>query len=239
MILHKKTLIFTIMLGAFTPSRVATLVRQRAVVFDMAGTLINDHSLVYSALSKTLGGQDMTEFRGLAKKEVIASCCAPAIQEAKLIEFEDTLASMYEAQPPQLMHHSIRRQLTTYQDNGIMVGLTTGFSSKQQEELISRLSLHPHIDGYIASDEVERGRPYPDMLQELMSQFGVLSGSDIIKVGDTPIDIVEGRSVGATTVGVTSGGTPEEDLWKAGADYVYSDVTKLPLSLILGDHSNF
>jgi len=201
----------------------------------MAGTIINDRSLVYSALSKTLGGLDMTEFRGVAKKEVIASCCCPTLLDAKLVEFEDTLAKMYQAQPPELMNLSIRSQLTMYQDYGVRVGLTTGYSAKQQEELMSSLDLHPHVDGYIASDEVERGRPYPDMLQELMGQFGIISGSDIIKVGDTPIDIVEGRSVGATTVGVTSGGTPEEDLWKAGADYVYSDVTKLPLSLILGD----
>jgi phosphoglycolate phosphatase-like HAD superfamily hydrolase len=216
----------------------AVVIRQRAIVFDMCGTLIDDSSAVYTALSKVLGGRDMTKFRGMAKTEVISRCCLPSERDAKLNEFNTTLASMYQEQPPKLVCSSIVDQLSAYRCLGIKVGLTTGFSSAQQNALISQLDLLPYLDGYVASDKVGRGRPHPDMLKHLMNEFGIKSGNDLVKVGDTPIDMEEGRSVGCTTVGVTSGGTPASDLWEAGANYVCSDVTRLPIWLVLGKHTD-
>lgn len=44
--------------------------------------------------------------------------------------------------------------------------------------------------------------------------------SDVVVVGDTPLDVACGRFNGSRTVGVATGGSPAEDLVSAGADLV-------------------
>ena len=46
----------------------------------------------------------------------------------------------------------------------------------------------------------------------------------ILVVGDTPKDIEAARAVGAVTVGVASGSYGEDELRKAGADYVLASL---------------
>ena len=58
----------------------------------------------------------------------------------------------------------------------------------------------------ISSDEVARGRPFPDMIRELMRRMGIEDPQRVVKVGDTPADLEEGRNAGCgMVVGVTRG----------------------------------
>ncbi len=52
------------------------------------------------------------------------------------------------------------------------------------------------IDDYIASDEVEEGRPQPFMIQALMKRAGISDSKEVIKIGDTEVDVNEGRNAG-------------------------------------------
>jgi phosphoglycolate phosphatase-like HAD superfamily hydrolase len=62
------------------------------------------------------------------------------------------------------------------------------------------------LDASIASDEVPRGRPHPDMIRRLMTQLGVADPVRVAKVGDTPADLQEGANAGCgRVIGVTSG----------------------------------
>ena len=67
--------------------------------------------------------------------------------------------------------------------------------------------------GFVTSDEVPRGRPYPDMVLALMSRFGILSASHVAKIGDTPSDLHEGTSANCGwVIGVCEGSHTREEL---------------------------
>ena len=55
-------------------------------------------------------------------------------------------------------------------EKGIRIALNTGFSRDIADVIVSRLQWKEKglIDDYIASDEVEAGRPQPFMIQTLM-----------------------------------------------------------------------
>jgi phosphonatase-like hydrolase len=91
---------------------------------------------------------------------------------------------------------------------GIKVALNTGFSRDILQTVINRLGWETAgvLDATVASDEVPRGRPYPDMIRELMRRLGVGDAGRVSKVGDTPVDLQEGTNAGCgLVIGVTSG----------------------------------
>ena len=81
------------------------------------------------------------------------------------------------------------------------------------------------IDGYISSESVHHGRPEPFMIQELMKRFDITNPKEVIKVGDSKNDILEGKNAGCLmSVGVLSGAENEENLKNVGADVILNSV---------------
>lgn len=76
-------------------------------------------------------------------------------------------------------------------------------------------------DAQIAADETAAGRPAPWMIFRLMEQLDVFPPAAVVKIGDTPLDVQEGRNAGAWSIGVTSSGNeiglPPAD-WQALPD---------------------
>jgi len=61
-------------------------------------------------------------------------------------------------------------------------------------------------DLVVTSEDVDgMGRPSPAMIQFIMKKFNIDDPKKIIKVGDTLVDIEEGRNAGVKTVGIVEG----------------------------------
>ena len=89
-----------------------------------------------------------------------------------------------------------------------------------------------YIDDYISSEEVHRGRPSHFMIHKLMNNLNIDSSKEVIKVGDTRNDILEGLNARCClSLGVLSGADNKTTLFHAGAQYVLNNVTILPLLL--------
>jgi len=52
-----------------------------------------------------------------------------------------------------------------------------------------------------------------------------LVGADVVVIGDTPADVECGRGIGARAIGVATGRYPAHELRRAGAAYVFDDLT--------------
>ena len=109
----------------------------------------------------------------------------------------------------------------------IKICLNTGYNKDIQNLLIDKLELLDCIDDYISSEEVERGRPYPYMINKLMSRNNVNIPEEVIKIGDTIADIKEGKNAGCKTVGVLSGADSKEQLLKEKPDIIINNVMDL------------
>jgi phosphonatase-like hydrolase len=79
-----------------------------------------------------------------------------------------------------------------------------------------------HIPGGI-------GRPAPFMIFHAMTHLGVQSVHEVIKIGDTPADMLEGTNAGCRgVVGVLSGPRPVTDWGKYRHTHVIPSVAELP-----------
>jgi phosphonatase-like hydrolase len=98
-------------------------------------------------------------------------------------------------------------------EHGIKVATDTGFHHKITQAIMDGLGWIK--DGLVdLSVDVEsipgdRGRPAPYMIFYAMQELNIQSVHEVIKVGDTPADMLEGRNAGCRgVVGVLSGPRP-------------------------------
>jgi phosphonatase-like hydrolase len=118
---------------------------------------------------------------------------------------------------------------------GIKVALDTGFSRDIADIIIDRLGWNRPglLDASVTSDEVKRGRPFPDMIERLMQKLNIKQAVSVAKVGDTPSDLEEGKNAGCgRNIGVTRGSHTREEL----ARYPHTDLieTVVDLPALLG-----
>jgi phosphonatase-like hydrolase len=75
----------------------------------------------------------------------------------------------------------------------------------------------------------ERGRPAPFMMFHAMMELNIQSVHEVIKVGDTPADMLEGVNAGcAAVVGVLSGPLPFDQWGKYRHTHIIPSVKELP-----------
>jgi len=217
------------------------------VVYDMAGTVVDEGGLVYQTLRRIMveDGLDVPEdamhpWHGAKKEAVIEHFARQSGTPAHAIEekvrqlsaaFEAAITSAYFGVDSKVS--LIDSNLFTYfgqlKNAGIKIGLDTGYPADIQEGLVKKLGFDTIVDSYISSYDVKEGRPYPYMIHHLMERTGVMSAGRVAKMGDSVRDIEEGRNAGCgLVVGVLSGADSAEDLLAAGADMIIPCVTDLP-----------
>ncbi|WP_216657726.1 phosphonatase-like hydrolase [Sphingobacterium shayense] len=217
------------------------------VVCDMAGTTIEEDNLVYKTLQNVINKagynfsleEVLAQGAGKEKRQAIESIIAaygePAPQNLIDTIFEDFLGSLDQtyrtanisAQPNAEDFFSDLRQ------RGIRVVLNTGYNRATAEALIAKLgwTIGTTIDGLVTADDVPNNRPHPDMILHAMHQFGIKSGAQVAKIGDSTIDIQEGKNAGCSlSIGVTTGAHTREQLKAAEPEFIANNLLEiLPL----------
>jgi phosphonatase-like hydrolase len=200
------------------------------VVFDMAGTTVNDHESVNRCVRSALAAAgvlvtaaQVNAVMGLPKPVAIARLVEECELRAEMRgqidaihrDFVTRSVAFYKGDPSVYEVAGTTRVFQTLKSSGIRVALNTGFNRSIAQVILDRLgwSQNGLIDTTICSDEVPRGRPHPDMIQSLMARIGVGDARRVAKVGDTPADLLEGQNAGCgLVVGVTRGSHSRREL---------------------------
>ena len=88
------------------------------------------------------------------------------------------------------------------------------------------------MDYFSSAEEVGAGRPSPAMIQDAMAMLGVDDPRLVVKVGDTAMDVQEGKNAGVWTVAVLSGTQGRERLAEGEPDAILPGVGDLPSWLV-------
>lgn len=207
------------------------------VVFDMAGTTINENNIVYKLLHQVLidDGYDCSldlvlaigagKEKKAALKDILIELgvFAPDNIAERLHQiFNDKLATIYTTAPIVSMDgaEELFAQLKLME---IKVVLNTGYDSKTAHFLLQKLhwEIGNHIDGLITASDVLHGRPSPDMIFLAMQQFHITDANLVVKIGDSIVDIEEGKNANCgLTIGITTGAQDEQMLQMANPDYI-------------------
>ncbi|NJL14638.1 MAG: HAD hydrolase-like protein [Microscillaceae bacterium] len=221
----------------------------KLVVMDMAGTTVEDPQLVHEALMKAfeahqivisfaqanqvMGYPKPVAIEMLLEAQKVAS--SPAFIEQIYAHFLRNMLAEYRHREELCEKPGATALFRTLRQSGIRVVLDTGFSREVVDTLIARLGWQYEIDGSVASDEVEQGRPFPDMIWKAMQMMQVQEVNQVAKVGDTPSDIQQGRAAGCEyVIGITSGAFSAEALEKENPTHLVNNLSELAPLLLNG-----
>lgn len=89
---------------------------------------------------------------------------------------------------------------------GIKIASTTGYTSQIMERVIPRAKAGGYeADVVMTPDLAGDGRPTPFMIFACMQKLHVYPPHAVVKVGDTVVDMQEGKNAGAWSVGILEG----------------------------------
>jgi 2-aminoethylphosphonate-pyruvate transaminase len=214
------------------------------VVFDVAGTTVFDGDAVHSCLERAVARAGVTTTRdavnavmGMPKPLAIASLVAsyrgtgPSDAEVSAIyaEFERLMLDHYRLAVSVREVEGAVKVFQALRARGIKIALDTGFHRRILDAILRRLEWDSRLlDATVASDEVDHGRPDPDMVWRAMELTGVGERARVAKVGDTPADLRQGDRAGcALVVGVTSGSHTEDELARHPHTHLIASLAEL------------
>ncbi len=215
------------------------------VVFDIAGTTVRDDDKVGEAFQAALAkfGYDIplatiNPYMGYEKREaireIIALYSGEVISEQHVMAihraFVGRMVRYYETATDIEPLPYVEETFAKLHDLGIKIGLNTGFSRNIADVIIDKLGWFQRelIDFMIASDEVQQGRPHPYMIKKLMEKAGVDDPAQVAKIGDTEVDVNEGKNAGCRyVVGVTTGAYTRAELEPYAPTHIIDDIREV------------
>lgn len=192
------------------------------VVFDMAGTTVQDNHEVQDCFHKAAAetGLDadpakVTAMQGWSKFLVFETLWQEQIGmeapsyvsqvDTSYQRFKETLEAHYRTHPI-VPTEGCLELFSWLKGEGIRIALNTGFYRKVTDIILEHLGWHQGLDkSYIGtSDSIiqasvtpseiynNEGRPAPYMIQKAMYQLGIKDPQTVVVVGDTPSDLAAG-----------------------------------------------
>lgn len=214
------------------------------VVFDMAGTTVDEDNIVYKTLQACINAQGynfsleevLEHGGGKEKLKAIQDTLSTKLADMEKVEqiaktafaeFIPRLNKAYEELDVK-PYADVEQTFEQLRTQGIKVVLNTGYNAKIANQLINKLKWRTgeKIDLLVTSDDVKNGRPAPDMIHFAMKQFELSDASKVIKIGDTTIDIQEGQNAKCgLSIGITTGAQAKELLKTAEPDVILNELS--------------
>lgn len=229
------------------------------IVFDMAGTTVKDKHEVetcfleavnqtglittHEEINSMMGWSKVTVFQKLWKKQL------PNASEKELFKRIDYSYSVF---TEILESHYMNTEILPAEGSveifeflkkqNIKIVLTTGFYRKVTDIILQKLGWDTGLDenytgskfinASISSDQVKAGRPAPFMIFRAMELCNVTDVRKIIKIGDTPSDLLEGKNAGCKySFGITNGTHTKSELEKYENDGLLENLFQFKMQL--------
>ena len=222
-------------------------------VFDMAGTTVDESNLVYKTVCNAIN--EVLKSTGKSDKQVSLELCLEygagkekrnairdilnmidlsnadieSLTDTAFAAFKVNLATAY-SKDTLSEFEGMSELFEQLKVSGRKVVLNTGYDAKTANKILTILgwSVGNQVDVLITADDVDNGRPGPDMITLAMKQVNIDNSQQVLKAGDSGIDIEEGRNAGCGLVlGVLSGAQNEQQLLRYSPDAVLDKLTEL------------
>jgi len=221
----------------------------KMIVFDMAGTTVTDRNFVATAFQKAFKKQDIeiaTEeinpLMGYEKKLAIQMMFErhgidfdEEMIDTVYNDFIEEMIDFYEYSPEVKPAEGAEEIFQNLKERSITIALNTGFPKDIADVIVNRFQWIQKglVDDYIASDEVKQGRPYPFMIEQLMYRAGIDDPLLVAKVGDTAVDIEEGKNAGVSyNIAITTGAYKNTELVDSHPTHIVNSLLEIPSILV-------
>jgi phosphoglycolate phosphatase len=213
------------------------------IVFDFDGTLADSQSLLVGLVNEVLAAHGLPR----APDRAVAACIGlplATVFRRNLRDAEDAqvaaLCRVYRthADAPAFVRQfrlfpGVRPTLANLRAGGARLAIGTSKGHATTRDILRHCRIDDVIEAVVGGDTVGRGKPHPETVERLLTEFGV-SRARTLMVGDTTFDIEMGQAAGVSTCAVTYGMQPETSLRRLQPSFVIDRIDELE-TIVAGD----
>jgi phosphoglycolate phosphatase len=193
---------------------------------DSAGAIV----ACIQAAARDLGLEPPSEERarhviGLGLGEALRHAL-PELEEERHHALAERYRHHYLAQDHALtLFEGAEELVRTLSAAGHLLAIATGKSRKGLDRALGHSGLGALFHATRCADECH-SKPHPQMLEELMAEFGILPEATLM-IGDTTHDLLMARNAGTAAVGVVFGAHPPQALATAAPLHLAESIEDL------------
>jgi phosphonatase-like hydrolase len=220
----------------------------KLIVFDIAGTTVKDENNVSEAFQSALSKYEIhvelsliNPLMGYEKKQAITSILKlhSSLKDSEITsslvnqiynEFVQQMILHYQHSEDVTALPDVEQTMLELKKQHIKVAINTGFPHVIAEAIVKRLQWREKglVDYLIGSDQVEYGRPEPLMIRHIMEALNIHNPNEVAKVGDTEVDIREGKAAHCKyVIGVTTGTFTRTELEKYKPTHIIDNMSEI------------
>lgn len=212
----------------------------KAVAFDLDGLMVNTEDLydeVLDALLKPHGHRFTRELKlqvmGLPSTEaataIIQSCDLPWEANSFMHEVHERLADLLPERLEPLP--GLLELLQRVEDAGLPKSVATSSSPTFAHRALSTIDLASRFEFVLTAEDVERGKPHPDIYLETARRHGI-DATHLLVLEDSLIGSRAGVAAGAITVAIPGHHSCEQDF--SHVDYRFNRLDRPELLEMVG-----
>ena len=216
-------------------------------VFDLAGTTVDDSiegvPLVAIAMREafhkhgySIDVNVVNKYRGMEKKDALQSILNELHKQNDTsrnidvdVLFRDfkyflnkNLSSIKNEIP------GTTKAFQKLKSTGVKIAVGSGFPHSVVEAITRTLNWTGLVDFVCSAEKSGHGRPHPAMIQSAMKVFDINDPRTVVKVGDTKVDVEEGKNAGCWTISVLTGTQSRDFIMESKPDFVVDSIADLP-----------
>jgi pyrophosphatase PpaX len=216
------------------------MTRRRAVLLDWDGTLVDSREALlrsyHEVTSAVLGApfpvtaQDRARIlplRGTESFQLLSD--DPKVVQA----LADGFHAAYLRIAAQVVrpYPGARELLIDLRAAGVSTAVVTSKTGARLKRDVQLCDLEGAVDVVVNGDDVVCAKPDPEAVLLALSRLDA-APADAVMIGDSPADVVAGRSAGTATIGLTHGLHTKEELEHAGPDQIVDDLHQTRAALV-------
>jgi HAD superfamily hydrolase (TIGR01509 family) len=208
----------------------------RAVLFDVDGTLIDSNDLHATAWREAflhfgvdLPVQEIRQQIGKGGDNLIPTLLPKQLVEERQQEIENFRSVLFKRDylPRVVPFPGVRELFERLYADGTKIVLASSAKGAEVDYHLSLIGAQDLVTATTSADDVEHSKPCPDIFAAALEKVAPVQAGEAAVVGDSPFDIQAAKKLGIPTIGVRSGGFPEQVLLDAGADEIHDNPLEL------------
>ncbi len=207
----------------------------QAVIFDIDGTLVDSNDLHAQAWQEAFAhfGVHLPFERIRFQIGKGGDQLIPALLSKEQVEEIGKDADEYRSDlfkrnylPRVRAFPDVRNLFLRLIGEGRRVALASSAKGDELDKYKKIAGISDLVEEQTSADDADKSKPYPDIFEAALARLGLQSDHAIV-IGDTPYDAQAAAKIHLRTIGVLSGGFPEEELRQAGCVEIFQNISDL------------
>lgn len=208
----------------------------KAVIFDMDGVIIDSEPIHFEVDIQTMkdfgcsiSKEELNKYVGTTNEYMYTDIknkyeIDKSIEE--IINYRSELVKRKVIESDLIPIEGIRDLLKDLKDKNILAAIASSSPRDFIEVVVSKFELEDYFSCILSGEEVENGKPAPDIYVETAKKLGIVP-EECIVIEDSKNGVMAAKEAGMKCIGFKNINSGEQDLSKA--DYIVNSIVEIKI----------